>query len=307
MRVLITGGNGFIGSHFADRLVELGHHVALLDLKFGEHARYLEPNLVRGDVCDDEIFQRVKVLEPEVILHAAAVSRVEWGELDPDRCLKVNTMGVLNVIEWATKMEKKPHVIYASSREVYGEPRSIPVAEDHSKEPKSIYGISKLMGEKLLAHYALTSGLRYTILRFSNVYGSTRDLPERVTPRFVGKALRGETLTVYGGDQVLDFTFIDDVVDGLTRLIALIENQDQSVLNNDLHFTTCKGCSIADLARLVNTIVGLGSEIKIMQGRDFDVKRFIGDYSKAKRILGYTPKVSLEDGLRKYIETVAGN
>jgi nucleoside-diphosphate-sugar epimerase len=306
MRVLITGGNGFIGSHLCDRLVERGHEVQLIDLQFGKHVSYLGHNLFQGDISDEDTLGKVPCTS-DLVLHFAAVSRVEWGEADPGKCVRVNTQGMLNVIKHAIKFRKIPHIIFASSREVYGEPVNLPVTEDHPKEPISVYGITKLMAEKLLVHFSVTNGIKYTIVRFSNVYGSERDLPERVTPRFMALALRGDPMTVNGGQQVLDFTFIDDVVDGVVKLIDRVENRDEAVANTEMHFTTCRGFSILQLACLVKEVTHSSSEIAVNQERPFDVTRFIGDYSKARRLLGYEPKISLEDGLRKYLNRITGN
>lgn len=303
MKILLTGGNGFIGSHTADKLVEMGHEVSIIDLKLGEHLRYLGRNLVQGDVCDKKTVERI-TMRPDLIFHLAAVSRVEWGEIDPERCLKVNVLGLLNVISWIRKTSLVPHIILASSREVYGEARTPLVSEEHPKEPKSIYGIGKLMAEKLLVRYAQEDTLKYTIVRFSNVYGSIRDLPERVTPRFVATALEGRPLTVNGGNQVLDFTFIDDVVDGITSLISHIERRNQSVFDTDLHFTSGRGCSVLEMAHLVKTTTGSDSEIRIAPERGWDVKRFVGDYSKARQALSYRPRTGLEDGLSEYVRRV---
>jgi nucleoside-diphosphate-sugar epimerase len=303
LRILITGGNGFIGSHFDERMKKLGHEVTLLDIKFDNNTKSFECPKILGDVRDVETFQHIQT-KPDIIFHTAAVSRVEWGEAEPERCFNVNILGLLNTIQWALKMNPKPHIIFASSREVYGEPYDLPVTEEHPKQPISVYGISKLTAEQLLTHYARTDRLKYTIVRFSNVYGSPRDLPERVIPRFMKQALKGQPLTVYGGEQVLDFTFIDDVIDGLTSLIERIDRPNHSVINNDINFATCRGYSIKQLAHLVKSVLNPHSEIRITQERSFDVKRFIGDYSKAKRLLDYTPRVNLDEGLRKYAKRI---
>jgi nucleoside-diphosphate-sugar epimerase len=284
-------------------MIQTGHEVDLVDIRYTSNTDGLQCPKILGDVCDETTFRKVRT-RPDMIFHAAAVSRVEWGETQPQRCLQVNVLGILNVAKWVLELNPRAHIIFASSREVYGEPVTLPVTEDHPRQPVSVYGISKLSAEQLLSHYGEVDGLRHTIIRLSNVYGSPRDLPERVIPRLITQALKGDALTLYGGDQVLDFTFIDDVIDGIAGLIKHAESEDQAILNNNINFATSVGHSIRELAHLAKAIVKSNSEVKITSRRSYDVRRFVGDYSKAMRLIGYTPKVSLEDGLRKYVERI---
>ena len=211
-------------------------------------------------------------------------------------------MGTINVLEACKKAESRPILLEASSREVYGEPLYLPVNEAHPKRPKSVYGLTKLCAERACLSYSDRSGLdrsvNHVIMRFSNVYGSERDLPERVIPKFMDKALRGEDITLYGGEQILDFTFIDDTVSGIVKLAFRCLEGDGSIFGEDFHFVTGRGVSVSELA---NMIVGLvGSRSKIIHGvaNSFEVRKFVGDLTKSHKILGYEPKVSLEHGLR---------
>lgn len=303
MKVLITGGNGLIGSHFAEALLSSGHEVILLDLEFGKNTRQIECLKIRGDIRNSHIFDKID-FNPDVIFHAAAVSRVEWGEVDPKKCLDVNVIGGINIIVWALSRKPKPHFIFASSREVYGEPSSLPVIESHPKNPVSVYGTSKLAMEQIVTHYGKVSDLVYTITRFSNLYGSTRDSPGRVIPRFVNNALQGKPLIVNGGSQILDFTYVHDTILGLVSLVSHLENNDPNVQNTDFNFTTGVGCSILDLASMIKSLTSTESEIRKVDAREYDVRKFIGDFAKAKRILGYNPKLRLEEGLHRYIQEV---
>jgi nucleoside-diphosphate-sugar epimerase len=303
LRILITGGNGFIGSHLAQRLLQIGHDVTLLDISFGRNTDEIECTKVKGDVCEGTPFQMISEY-PDVLFHAAAVSRVEWGEIDPEKCLRTNVMGLMNTVNWVLRAERHPHFVLASSREVYGEPRWTPVTEDYPKQPISVYGTTKLTSELLLTHFGLVNALRYTVMRFSNVYGSTRDLPERVIPRFTANALAGKPLKLNGGNQILDFTFIDDVIEGLDALISRIESGSQSVLNTDFHLCSGQGTSIKKLAELVKETTMSKSDIIFSSQKSYDVARFIGDSSKARRILGFRAKVDIQSGLKKYFERV---
>lgn len=215
-----------------------------------------------------------------------------------------NVIGFLNVMNWVSEAEPRCHIVLASSREVYGEPKWVPVTEDHPKEPKSVYGTSKLTSEQLLTHFGLAGRLTYTIVRFSNVYGSIRDLPERVIPRFIDSAISGEPLILNGGNQILDFTFIDDVVEGLAGLFSRIESGNQSAFNADFNFCSGQGTSIRELAEMVIETTRSGSSIAISPRHGYDVMKFVGDSSKAQRVFGFRAKVDIRSGLKKYAESV---
>src|SRR3989441_3902443 len=187
-RVLITGGNGFIGSHLAECLEERGHSVTLFDVQFNGNTTSLQGPKIRGDIRD---YGAVKaaVAGHDAVFHFAAVSRVAWGQMDPYACWTTNQLGTLNVLEACRKSETRPVLFYASSREVYGEPQYLPVDENHPKKPLSVYGMTKLCAERACGSYADPSAspsVHPVIFRFSNVYGSERDLPERVIPKFIG-------------------------------------------------------------------------------------------------------------------------
>ncbi|TLZ91924.1 MAG: NAD-dependent epimerase/dehydratase family protein, partial [Methanobacteriota archaeon] len=174
-RVLITGGNGFIGSHLAERLVDRGDAVTLFDNHFDSNSRHLSCAKIRGDVRHYRTI-REAVSRQDVVFHFAAVSRVAWGQTDPYNCWRTNQLGTVNVLEACRKAESNPILFYASSREVYGEPRYLPVDEGHPKMPLSVYGMTKLCAERACSSYADPSLSGHTIkpviFRFSNVYGS---------------------------------------------------------------------------------------------------------------------------------------
>jgi len=194
----------------------------------------------------------------------------------------------------------------ASSREVYGEPLYLPVNECHPKRPKSVYGLTKLSAERACLSYSNASGLdpsvNHVVMRFSNVYGSERDLPERVIPKFMNKALRGEDITLYGGDQILDFTFIDDTVSGILKLASACLERDCSIFGEDFHFVTGRGFSVSELATMIVDLVGSRSKIIRGTANSFEVRKFVGDPTKARTVLGYEPKTRLEEGLKRLSE-----
>jgi|Deesub1362B_J571_1020462.scaffolds.fasta_scaffold00343_29 nucleoside-diphosphate-sugar epimerase len=299
MKILITGGDGFIGSHLAEILESKGHELVLLDVKFSNNTEGLVSQKVLGDIQDLETFSRVGE-RFNLIIHTAALSRVERGEERSEECLKINVIGSLNLLKFANNLKPKPHVLFTSSREVYGDPLELPVKEDHPRKPISVYGVSKLAAEELFAYFARKGGLKYTLMRFSNVYGSPRDLPERVIPKFMKSALEDKPITVFGGEQILDFTFIDDVLRGVIRVVEKIENGDESVTNEVFNIASGRGTSVMELANLMINVCNSSSKIEVKPARSFDVRRFIADCSKAKKILGYRPRYSLLQGLKDY-------
>ena len=238
------------------------------------------------------------------MFHFAAVSRVAWGQENPFKCWLTNQVGTLNVLEACKKAASHPIVFYASSREVYGEPRVVPVKEGHAKNPVSVYGVTKLCAENACRSYfqGISDGNRvnHVIFRFSNVYGSERDLPERVIPKFMAKAIRGEDILLYGGDQILDFTFIEDTIAGIIK--AYKGGIEGKLSGEDFHFVTGNGCSVSDLARMIVDLVHSSSRIIHASPNGFDVRRFVGDPSKARLMLGYEPMVKLRDGLKMLSE-----
>ena len=304
-RVLITGGNGLIGSHLAEKLEDAGDSVALLDLKFTSNTQSLNCEKLHGDIRDYPTVRKA-VDGKDAVFHFGAVSRVAWGQEDPFNCWLTNQIGTLNVLEACRKADSRPVLLEASSREVYGEPLYLPVNEDHPKNPKSVYGVTKLSAERACLSYSDESNLarpvNCVIMRFSNVYGSERDLPERVVPKFMNKALRGEDLALYGGEQILDFTFIDDTVSGIMKAYSASLKSDAGIFGEAFHFVTGRGVSVSELARMIIDIVGSGSKIIHEPSNSFEVRKFIGDPSKAEKILGYKPTVNLEHGLRALMD-----
>ncbi len=279
----------------------MGNSVTLLDLDFNSNTQSLNSTKVQGDVKDYGAVKEA-VDGKDAVFHFAAVSRVAWGQEDPHNCWQTNLLGTLNVLEACKKTETRPVLFYASSREVYGEPMYLPVNESHPKRPISVYGITKLCAERACQSYSATSNLvqpvNQVIFRFSNVYGSERDLPERVIPKFMKKALWGEDIILYGGDQILDFTFIDDTVSGILKAYTASLDGHPELIGEDFHFVTGRGVSVIDLAKMIVDVADSHSKINKAAANNFEVRRFVGDLEKSREMLGYNPRFKLEDGLK---------
>lgn len=288
-RILITGSSGLVGSALAPVLEQLGAEVRLLDLAAVGDAE--------GDVRDlDRV--RSAVVECDGVIHLAAVSRVIWGEQRPELCWATNVGGLRNVLESAAVSSRRPWVVFASSREIYGQPEELPATEDCPARPVNLYGRSKVEGEALVAA-ARRDGVRACTIRLSNVFGSVHDYADRVVPAFARAAARGDELRVDGAEHTFDFTYIDDVVAGVAALAALLG--DGGATPPPIHFVSGVPTTLLELANLAIRLAGSASGVRHAPPRDFDVARFYGSADRARRLLGWTPTVPLEVGLKRLV------
>lgn len=202
------------------------------------------------------------------------------------------------MVEQALCLESRPWVILASSREVYGRARVLPVTESAERRPINVYGRSKVEAECVVER-AQQRGLRAAIVRLSNVYGSTTDHPDRVVPAFARAAVLGQTLSIQGSPNTFDFTHIDDTVRGIARLVVRLEGGEPSP--PPIHLVTGRPTTLGELARLAVAIAGSKAPAREDPPRDFDVARFYGDPSLAKGQLDWTPQITIRTGLERLI------
>lgn len=288
-KILITGSEGLVGSALRRKLELSGLEVRGLDIRAGDSEA--------GDVRD-AIDVRGAMRGCVGVVHLAAVSRVVWGERDPDLCWKTNVEGFRNVLEAADQLAIKPWVIFASSREVYGQPKRLPADEETPLRPVNVYARSKVAGEQLIAE-ARDRGLRACVIRLSNVYGSTQDHPDRVVPAFARAALLRQPLRIDGCDHTFDFTHISDVVQGITAVVALL---DRSVAPPPpIHFVSGVPTTLGELATLAIDIAQSDSTVTHAPPRNFDVAKFHGFPGRAQSLLGWSPRISLRQGLTALI------
>jgi len=288
-RILITGSCGLVGTALASALLKRGIDVARIDIQANGAAH--------GDVRDRERMRKA-IEGAQGIVHLAAVSRVIWGERDPELCWSTNVGGLRNVLELAADSRLQPWVIFASSREVYGQPDRLPVSETYPLFPVNVYGRSKVEGENLI-NAARRNGLRACTIRLSNVFGSTSDHVDRVVPAFARGAALGQTLRVDGADHTFDFTHIDDVTRGIVALTDVLASGQTAP--EPIHFVSGVPTTLGQLAEMAIRIAGTSSTICQAPPRDFDVAKFYGTFARAKEILGWEPNVSLEQGLSRLI------
>ncbi|MCK6572205.1 NAD(P)-dependent oxidoreductase [Myxococcota bacterium] len=287
-RILITGSCGLVGCGLRAALERTGTTVVGLDLQgLGAEA---------GDVRDADRV-RASVEGCTGVVHLAAVSRVIWGERDPALCWSTNVGGLRTVIDAAVTQPIRPWLIFASSREVYGQPGHLPVAEDAPLAPVNVYGRSKVAGETLVLE-ARETGLRTAVVRLSNVYGSTTDHADRVLPAFARAAVRGEPLRVDGAGHTFDFTHIDDVSSGLLALARVLQRGDQPP---PIHLLTGRPTSLGQAASLAIELARSQSTVVEAPPRAYDVATFYGDPGRARALLGWNAQVSLAEGMSRLI------
>ncbi len=291
MKILITGSSGLIGSALKNALEALQIEVIGHDVKIEpDHPDY-------GNILDPHSLSS-KVNQVDGIIHLGAVSRVIDGQKNPDLCWKTNVEGTQNVVQAALYSEKRPWMIYASSREVYGEQNALPVKETADLRPMNIYGKSKLEGEQAIT-FAQQEGLVACIVRFSNVFGSIYDHADRVVPAFCRAAAEGLPLRVEGRDNLFDFTYLDDVIQGLVSLVRLLSCNNESLA--PIHLTTGIGVTLYEIARFAQKASSHPISIIDSPSRSFDVSRFYGDTTRAETVLNWKACVTVEEGMRRLI------
>ncbi len=285
MRVLVTGGAGFLGSHLVDALVGRGDDVVVLDNLSRGSLQHLEGHLSAGAVAmlTGDVRDYEAVLHAtdgvEAVFHLAAQSNVMGAMQDPDYSLTTNVLGTYNVLK-AASIAKTRRVVFSSSREVYGEPKSLPVAEAAATLPKSFYGASKVAGEAYCRAWRRAGGLECQILRFANLYGP-RDR-DRVIPLWMSHARAGEPLQMYGGEQVLDFLWVGHAV---SALLAAAQCPEQGPIN----VGSGAGTRLSDLAQRILQLTGSRSTLQLLPARDVEVVRFVAEISRMRSILALEP------------------
>lgn len=288
--ILVTGSCGLVGQRLCALLRNGGFSVKELDLRgHGES---------HGDVT------RLTDIEAAIqgcigVVHLAAVSRVVWGQRDPDLCWRTNVAGLQSVVQAAIVQSLKPWILFSSSREVYGQAPSLPVAETTALNPLNVYARSKAEGERIVLE-ARSQGLQTAVVRLSNVYGCTKDHVDRVIPAFSKAAVEGLPLRVEGSDHTFDFTHVNDVVRGLRALIGRLESGAQPL--PPVHLVSGHPTSLGELAAICCRLAKSDAPINEAAPRSYDVARFYGDPSRAQELLGWGAEISLEAGLMHLIE-----
>ena len=305
LRVLVTGGAGFIGSHTVDRLVKDGCNVRIIDnLSTGklDNIQGLlsagKVDFVKGDIRDASLVAK-SVDDVDAVIHFAAVTSVPFSVANPDLTFDVNLLGTLNLLR-ASVQAGVGKFVNVSSCAVFGDTKILPIREDCQTDPISPYAESKLLAERYCLGFQDRQLLRSVVLRFFNVYGPRQGMNDYsgVITKFIERVKQREPLVVYDdGSQTRDFVSVHDIV---YAVLASMKSSDAE--GEVFNVGSGKPTSINMLAKTILELAGVDLTIRYEKARAGDIKDSYADISKAKRLLGYEPKVSLRDGLLVLLE-----
>ncbi|WP_409341793.1 NAD-dependent epimerase/dehydratase family protein [Paenibacillus sp. MBLB4367] len=296
-KVLVTGGCGFIGSHIADRLLRKGHEVAIADnLSTGslDNVKGMDVNIYHCDLLSDAFGRAVEHFRPDCIVHQAAQASVFKSTENMALDEAVNIQGTIKVIE-AAKDYGVRKIVYAASAAIYGDPDYLPIDEGHQIGPNSPYGISKYVAEMYLRLAGSMFGLDYTMLRYSNVYGPRQNVIGEggAVAKFTQALRTGSPIIVHGdGEQSRDFVYVGDVAEA--NAIALTEGSRETV-----HISTGVQTSINRLIEIMLLCSGRKRTVLHQEPRPGDIRHSVLSNAKAAEKLGWTPAVTLEEGVRR--------
>ncbi|MFX0082910.1 MAG: GDP-mannose 4,6-dehydratase [Candidatus Hodarchaeota archaeon] len=308
--VLITGGAGFIGTHLFKTLIQENNYIEMID-NFNQcyysgkeenlasvtqdYENIKEYNLIKGDLLDNSIYSKISD-KIDIVFHLAAHAGVQYSMHNAEQVTRNNIGGLLNLLEFIKNKDIKKFV-YASSSTVYGNPTYTPVDEDHPKNPICPYGLSKLCGEIYADYYFREYSTPITSLRFYSVYGP-RGRPDMVVGKFFNLVLQNKELIIYGdGEQLRDFTYISDIINGLILASEIKESSGQAFnlgLSNPI--------SINQLVNKIYDITNKPKRVKYKEKKKGDMDITHADITKATKVLNYSPQVPIDEGLRKTYE-----
>ncbi len=301
MRILVTGGAGFIASHVAEGFLAAGHEVAVLDnLSTGFRRNVPKAaTFCEGDIRDLEFLRKVfEEFKPDAVDHHAAQMDVRKSLLDPQFDAQTNIVGSINLILEAVRAKVRKFIYISTGGAVYGEPQWLPVDETHEIHPECAYGISKHTVEHYLELYQLLAGLPFTVLRYPNVFGPRQNPRGEagVNAIFIGLMLEGKTPTIFGdGEALRDYVYISDVVDANLRALTRGEGEIVNIGSET-------GTSVNEIYRTLARILDFPHEPIYAPARAGEIEKVYLAADRAKAILGWEPKVPFEEGLRRTVE-----
>ena len=306
MRILVTGSSGQIGTNLALRLQRDGHEVFGVDKRqntWTDEFRYLLQDLAGHYSAFPNGINGVEYPDVDLVVHLAAHAKVHQLVRHPQRALE-NAVMTFNVLEYVR--QKQVPMVFSSSREVYGDVHRFDEYGEGVADfafTESTYSASKIAGEAFVYSYARCYGLRYLVFRFSNVYGRfDNDLNRmvRVIPLFIHSMLRDEPITIYGGEEkTLDFTYIDDCIDGIAEGILALA--DGRVVNQTINLAFGQGNTLVRCADLIAAELDVEPQVSIAPSLLGEVTHYVADLSRARELLGYSPKVPLDEGIARSV------
>jgi UDP-glucose 4-epimerase len=300
MRILVTGGAGFIGSNVADRLLALGHSVAIFDdLSSGlrenvaEAARFFEHDLRNPEAVEAAF----AAFHPDIVVHHAAQIDVRHSVDDPAYDAETNIVAGIRMLDACVRHGVKKLIYASTGGALYGEGKQLPATEEHPISPEAPYGASKYAFEHYVRLYRTLKGLDSTVLRYPNVFGPRQNPHGEagVNAIFIGLMVEGKRPTIFGdGEAVRDYVYVDDVV--AANELALTKGSGETV-----NLGWGRPISVNDIFRALKTLLEFPDEPIYAAPRPGEIQRIYLDASKAKRVLGWEPKVTFEDGLARTV------
>ena len=310
MNILITGGAGFIGSTLADKLLDKGDNIIVID-NFNDYYSpaikeenvkkiFSNPNykLYRGDICDRDLVQKIfSENKIDTVVHIAARAGVRPSLEDPLEYVRTNIDGTVNILENMKKFDVKK-IVFASSSSVYGNCTAEKFSEDLKvTEPISPYAATKSAGEQILYTYSKLYNINTVCLRFFTVYGP-KQRPDLAIRKFVELIERDEPIPVYGdGTTMRDYTFIDDIISGIESAIAYSDSVYEII-----NLGGGSPVTLNEMIETIENVLGKRAEKKYLPMQPGDVNKTVSDITKARKLLGYNPQTSFEEGIRKFVE-----
>ena len=312
-RVLVTGADGFMGSHLTDRLISEGAKVSIFvrgnsvsgtftyTLRNIAHQEKKLDDILTGDIASGDSIGLITNNRPDVIFHLAADAYVPNSFDHPREVMESNLWGTMNVLHAVFQLKKLQRIVCTSSSEIYGTAQYAPIDEDHPLNPSSPYAASKVAADRTAYSYYNTYHLPISIIRPFNTFGPRHTYD--VIPKFINLALEGRPITIHGtGLQSRDFTYVDDMVEAF-----LVMGRHPKAIGKAVNFGTGKDYSIKKTATLVKSLSGSSSKIVYVKERTSEVQRLICGFGLAKKLFNWKPKVSFDEGLRRNIEWARAN
>jgi UDP-glucose 4-epimerase len=301
MNVLVLGGNGFIGSHLVDRLLREGHAVHVFDRQPERYRKPLAGVVYHIQDFGNRAFLASVLPHMDMVFHLVSTTVPKTSNDDPSFDVMSNVVETINLLEQCAREKVKKIVFVSSGGAVYGTPAALPVAEDSPEKPESSYGITKLAIEKYLGLFHRLYGLNYVVLRPSNPYGERQnpDGDQGVVAVFLGRIAKGQAIDIWGdGSNVKDYVYIEDLIDGMYR--AAFSDTVHRVFNMGSGI----GHSVNDIVRRISEKVDRPISVNHLPKGPFDVSRIYLDITRARKELGWEPRISLDEGLRRTWEFV---
>ena len=304
-RVLVTGAGGFIGSHLVEELVKRGAIVKAFirytsrgDIGLLKYLNLIrEPEIIYGDLRDKwAVFEAVKNVD--IIFHLGAVISVAYSYVHPEEVIDVNTRGTLNILH-AVKEYKTENVVYVSTSEVFGNPRYVPIDEDHPKRAQSPYAASKIAADEIVRSFNLSYGMNIKTVRPFNTYGPGQSL-RAVIPWIIYQALNQDVVYLGNIHTKRDFTYVTDTVKGILMIA------ERGPDGGELNLGTGTSFSIREIVEMVSEI--MGKNLKIIEKgerkrpEDSDIVELVSSNKKARELLGWEPEIDFREGLKLTIE-----